>query len=33
MAADGSLAYVQRQPVTSLQEFEQLVRDHLGVAL
>jgi thiol-disulfide isomerase/thioredoxin len=33
LAADGSVAYVQVGPVTSLAEFEQLVADHLGVQL
>jgi thiol-disulfide isomerase/thioredoxin len=33
LAADGSVAYVQTQPVSSLAEFEQLVVDHLGVQL
>jgi thiol-disulfide isomerase/thioredoxin len=33
LTADGSMAYVQVGPVTSLEEFEQLVADHLGVQL
>jgi thiol-disulfide isomerase/thioredoxin len=33
LAADGSVAYVQVGQVASLQEFEQLVADHLGVQL
>ncbi|SDY16676.1 Thiol-disulfide isomerase or thioredoxin [Modestobacter sp. DSM 44400] len=33
LAADGSVAYVQRVPVDSLAEFEQLVAEHLGVQL
>jgi thiol-disulfide isomerase/thioredoxin len=33
LAADGSLAYVKVGQVTSLEEFEQLVADHLGVQL
>jgi cytochrome c biogenesis protein CcmG, thiol:disulfide interchange protein DsbE len=33
LATDGSLAFVQTKPVTSLAEFEQLVADHLGVQL
>jgi peroxiredoxin len=33
LAADGSLTYVQTGPVSSLQQFEQLVADHLGVQL
>jgi thiol-disulfide isomerase/thioredoxin len=33
LAADGSLAFVQTGPVSSLQQLEQLVADHLGVQL
>ena len=33
LAADGSLAYLQVGGVHSVQEFEQLVADHLGVQL
>jgi thiol-disulfide isomerase/thioredoxin len=33
LAADGSVAYVQVGQVHSLEEFEQLVADHLGVQL
>ena len=33
LAADGSVAYVQTGPVASLEQFEQLVADHLGVQL
>jgi thiol-disulfide isomerase/thioredoxin len=33
LAADGSVAFVQVGPVDSLAEFEQLVAEHLGVAL
>jgi cytochrome c biogenesis protein CcmG/thiol:disulfide interchange protein DsbE len=33
LAADGSIAYVQTGPVTTLSEFQQLVADHLGVQL
>jgi cytochrome c biogenesis protein CcmG/thiol:disulfide interchange protein DsbE len=33
LAADGSVVHVQRVPVDSLAEFEQLVAEHLGVAL
>jgi len=33
LAADGSVAYFQYGPVHSLEEFEQLVADHLGVQL
>jgi thiol-disulfide isomerase/thioredoxin len=33
IAADGSVAYVQMRPVSSLEEFQQLVADHLGVQL
>ena len=33
LAADGSVAYIQTGPVASLQQFEQLVADHLGVQL
>ncbi len=33
LAADGSVAYVQTGPVASVEQFEQLVADHLGVQL
>ena len=33
LAADGSIAHVQRRPVDTLEEFQQLVAVHLGVAL
>jgi len=33
LAADGSVAYFQVGPVRSLEEFEQLVAEHLGVQL
>ena len=33
LAADGSLAYFQVGPVHSIEEFEQLVAEHLGVQL
>lgn len=33
ISADGSLSYVQFNPVTSLAEFEKLVDEHLGVQL
>jgi cytochrome c biogenesis protein CcmG/thiol:disulfide interchange protein DsbE len=33
LAADGSISYVQVGQVHSLEEFEQLVADHLGVQL
>jgi cytochrome c biogenesis protein CcmG/thiol:disulfide interchange protein DsbE len=33
LAADGSVAYIQRVPVDSLAEFQQLVAEHLGVRL
>ena len=33
VAADGTLAHTQMTPVQSLEEFEQLVSDHLGVTL
>jgi thiol-disulfide isomerase/thioredoxin len=33
LTADGSVAYVQVGQVASLEEFEQLVADHLGVQL
>jgi thiol-disulfide isomerase/thioredoxin len=33
LAADGSVAYIQVGRIASLEEFEQLVADHLGVQL
>ena len=33
LTAEGAVAYVQMRPVTSIEEFEQLVADHLGVQL
>ena len=33
LAADGSISFVQVGPVHSLEEFQQLVADHLGVQL
>ncbi|GHE12002.1 TlpA family protein disulfide reductase [Klenkia taihuensis] len=33
VAADGTLAYTQLRPVQSVDEFRQLVADHLGVTL
>ena len=33
LAADGTMAFVQPRPVESLEEFESLVAEHLGVQL
>lgn len=33
LAADGAVTHIQMRPVASLEEFEQLVADHLGVQL